>query len=194
MSSPGTPLLPLWLALAALALAAPSSAGDLDAAQRMKILMRVLTYDHRLEARADGDTVRIAVLFAPGDRASVEEKDEVIAALGGLKSLRIKGLGLDFHAIPYGGAAALEGALKGRRTAGLYVCGGLAAEVGRIRDVASRVKTATMSASEELTRNGLAFAAVEKGGKGQIIVNLDASKGQGLDLDAALLGLAVVLR
>jgi hypothetical protein len=184
----------LWLGVAVLAIAPQARAGDLDPGQRMKILMRVLTYDRQLESRQDAGSVRVAVLFSPGDDASVKEKDAVLAALGALKSLKIKGLALDFAAIPYQNAGALEGAVKVRRTASLYVCAGLASAVGDIKGLAARLKIATMSGSEPFTRSGLAFAAVEKDGKGQIIVNLDASKEQGLDLDAALLGLAVVLR
>jgi hypothetical protein len=184
----------VWLGVALLAFAFQARASELDASQRMKILMRVLTYDRQLESRQDSGTVRVAVLFSPGDDASVKEKDEVLAALGALKSLKIKGLALDFSAIPYHGAGALEGAVKARRTASLYVCGGLDPAVGEIRGLAARLKIATMSGSEPFTRNGLAFAAFEKDGKGQIIVNLKSSKEQGLDLDAALLGLAIVLR
>jgi TonB family protein len=51
-----------------------------------------------------------------------------------------------------------------------------------------------MSGSEALTRGGLAFAAFAEGGSGRMIVNLEAAKEQGLDLDAAVLKLAVVIR
>ncbi len=187
----------LWTALAmaiALSVAPAARSGELEAGQRMKILLRILTYDRQLESRQDHGKVYVGVLFSPGDAASVKEKDAVIGALGALKALKVKGLTLDFAAVPYKDAASLKAALAARRTAGLYVCGGLTAAIGDIKGLAAQSKTATMSGSESFTQSGLAFAAVEKGGKGQIIVNLKASKDQGLDLDAALLGLAVVLR
>jgi hypothetical protein len=169
-------------------------AQELDAAQRMKILMRILTYDRGLEARQDKGTVFVGVVFAPKDPASVKEKDAVLAALGALKALKVKGLALGFQAVPYTDPASIATTLGGRRAAALYVCGGLASAVGPITGLAARSKIATMSGSEPFTRSGLAFAAIEKGGKGQIIVNLKAAKEQGLDLDASLLNLAIVLR
>jgi hypothetical protein len=187
-------LLALLVGAIVSAAALGARAEELEAGQRMKILMRILTYDHKLETRQDKGAVYIAVLFAPGDKASVKEKDAVLAALGALKSLKVKGLALDFAAIPYKDAASLESALAARRAASLYVCAGLAPAIGAIKSLAVQSKIATMSGSETLTQGGLAFAAVSKGGKGQIIVNLKVCKEQGLDLDAALLGLAVVLR
>jgi hypothetical protein len=173
---------------------ARASAGELDVDQRMKILMRVLTYDRQLEARQDRGKIFVAVLFAAKDRASVAEKDAVVAALGRLKALKVKGFSLDFAAVPYSAPAALETAMGARRAAAIYVCGGLAPALGDIKQLAAKEKIATMSASEPFTQGGLAFAAFQKDGKGQIIVNLKAAKAQGLDLDASLLRLAIVLR
>jgi hypothetical protein len=173
---------------------APAWAGELGADQRMKILLRVLTYDRQLEARQDRGKIFVAVLFAQQDRTSAAEKDAVVAALGKLKALKIKGFSLDFAAIPYTSPAALKTALGARRAAAMYVCGGLASSIGDLKGFAVTSKIATMSASEPFTRSGLAFAAIEKDGKGQIIVNLKVSKDQGLDLDASLLRLAVVIR
>jgi hypothetical protein len=183
------------LAIAAFWTAAPSArAGELDAAQRMKILMRVLTYDRQLESRQDEGKIVVAVLYSARDAASVKEKTQVLAALGALKALKIKGLSLDFVEVAYTGVDSVKNDLGGRRAAALYVCRGLASATAAIQRFAATSKIATMSGSEELTRGGLAFAAVEKGGKGEIVVNLKVAKGQGLDLDAALLSLAVVLR
>jgi hypothetical protein len=177
-----------------LAAAARAQAAELDAEQRVKILLRVLAYDRQLEARQDRGKLFVAVLFAAKDKGSVQEKDAVLAALGKLKALKVKGLALDFAAIAYTDPEAVTAALGTRRAAALYVCGGLAPALGAVRDLAVKSRIATMSGSEPFTRSGLAFAAVQKGEKGEIIVNLRAAKEQGLDLDAALLRLAVVIR
>ena len=186
--------------LALLALAAIGSvshltyAGTPDADQRVKTLMRVLAYDRLLEARQEGGKIFIAVLFLPDAKASVAEKDEVIAALGGLGALKVKGFGVSYAAVPYTDPGALKSGMGGRRAAAIYVCGGLTDALGDIRKLAAQAKIATMSGSEPFTQSGLAFAVVEKGGKNQIVVNLNAAKSQGLDLDASLLGIATVLR
>jgi TonB family protein len=169
-------------------------AGDLETGQRMKLLMRALAYDRQLPARQKGGTILVGVAFAPQDAASVKEKEAVLAALGALRSMRIAGFALDFAAVPYAGPSSIEAALGGRRAAALYVCGGLASAVGEIRARAAAAKIATMSGSEAITRSGLAFAAFEEGGGGRMIVNLGAAKEQGLDLDAALLKLSIVLK
>jgi TonB family protein len=160
----------------------------------MKLLLRVLAYDRQLPSRQSGGTILVGVAFAPGDAASAKEKAAVLAALGELKSVRIAGFALDFAAVPYSGPGSIQAALGGRRAAALYVCGGLAAAAGEIAGAAARDKIATMSGSEALTRGGLAFAAFAEGGSGRMIVNLLAAREQGLDLDAAVLKLAIVVR
>jgi hypothetical protein len=184
----------VFVGAALAAISAAALAGDLPADQRAKILMRVLTYDRQIESRQSGGAVFVGVLYAPADRASVKEKDAMVAALGALKALKIKGYSLEFAAMPYKDAGALKAQAGLRRITALYVCSGLSSALGDVRAFAEGAKVATMSGSEAYTRAGLAFAAVEKGGKGEIIVNLKAAKSQGLDLDAALLRLAVVLR
>jgi TonB family protein len=136
----------------------------------------------------------VGVGFAPGDAASVQEKDAVLAALGALKAMKIAGLALDTAPVPYVGPSSIRDALGGRRAAALYVCRGLTSAVGEIRESAARARIATMSGSEAMTRSGLALAAFEEGGSGRMIVNLAAAKEQGLEFDAALLKLAIVLK
>jgi TonB family protein len=171
-----------------------ADAGALGADQRVKSLMRVLAYDRQLEARKDGGKIFIAVVFRPDAKDSAVEKDEVLAALGGLGAFKIKGLSVAYAALPYSDPASLATGLGSRRVAAIYVCGGLADALGGIQKLAARSKIATMSGSEPFTEKGLAFAVVQKGGKTQIVVNLAAAKAQGLDLDASLLGIATVLR
>jgi TonB family protein len=166
----------------------------IDTDQRVKALMRVLAYDRRLDARQDGGKIFIGVLFRAGAKSSVAEKDKILAALGGLSGLTIKGFGISYAAFPYPDAGSLNSSLGGRRAAAVYVCDGLGDAVGDIAEAAAQSKIATMSGSEPFTQSGLAFAVVDKGGKSQIVVNLSASKAQGLDLDASLLGIATVLR
>jgi hypothetical protein len=178
------------LALAGLAAAAQSVPAD----QRMKILLRVLAYDRNLETRADGGRLVVAVLFDPANGSSAAEKSEVVSALGAVSRLTVKGLAMDVFAVPWSGPASLADALKKRRTGAIYVCGGLEGAAADVSRVARESRVATMSASRALSEKGLAVAAVLRDGKGQILVNLKASKDEGMDLDAALLRLAEVIR
>lgn len=190
-----TTLTAVFLALVVSASLAPQArAGDLEVGQRVKLLLRALAYDRRLPARQEGGAILVGVAFAPGDAASMGERDAVLGALGALRSTKIAGLALDVAAVPYSGPASIGSALGNRRAAALYVCGGLDSSVGEIAARAAAAGIATMSGSEAMTRSGLAFAAFRDGGSGRMIVNLKAARAQGLDFDAALLKLAIVMK
>lgn len=169
-------------------------AGALEVGKRVPLLMRVLAYDRQLTARQEKGVVLIGVAFAPDDAGSVKEKDAVLTALSASNLKQIKDFTLSVVAVPYTGPLSLKSALGDRRAAVLYVCEGLESSLREIMETATRTKMATMSGSESLTRQGLAFAAFDDGGKGRVIVNLKSAKAQGLDLDATMLNLAIVLR
>ncbi|MDD5306139.1 MAG: YfiR/HmsC family protein [Deltaproteobacteria bacterium] len=176
--------------LAGLAAAAQTVPVD----QRMKILLRVLTYDRNFLTRADNGKLVVVVLFDPADTASAAEKSEVVAALGALKKLTVNGLTMDVEPVSWSGPASLTDALRKRRTGAIYVCGGLQGVAADVARVARESRVATLSGARDLTEKGLAVAVVLKNGKGQILVNLKTSKDEGMDLDAALLRLAEVIR
>lgn len=174
--------------------ASSALAGQLDAGQRMKILLRALAYDRGLEGRAAGDKVVVKVLFNAGDGASAAEKDAVLSALQQLSSAKINGLELSADSLSYQGPAALQTGLTSGRVAALYVCAGLKGKLKEITGVTRAAKVATLSGSKAYAETGVAISAIEQAGAGKIIVNLPSAKAEGLKLDAALLRLATVLR
>lgn len=174
--------------------ALPARAGELDPEQRMKILLRALAYDRGLHKRADGGRVVVKVLFDPANANSSADKDAVVAALRELSAAKIKGLDLSVDALSYQGQAALQTGLASGRVAAVYVCAGLKGKLTEITGAARAAGVATLSGSNAYAKAGVSISAIEQDGAGKIVVNLPSAKSEGLELDAALLRLATVLR
>jgi hypothetical protein len=187
-------LLPCLLTVACLSTPRPAAARPLDAAQRVKILMRVLTYDRNLDRTAVGGRIFIGVLFDQARDTSVKERDEVMAALEAVKNIKVKGNTLVFGAIPYTDAASLKKFAGDKNAGAFFVCGGLGKAVGEIGKVAADARISTLTGNESLVREGLAVGVIDKAGKGEIIVNLPVAKALGMALESSLLRLAEVIR
>jgi hypothetical protein len=174
--------------------ASRAPAAELTDDQRAKILLRALTYDRNLATRAHAGKVAIRILFAPGDKQSVAEKDAIKKAFAGLGDTKISGFGLAVTEVPFSDAAALKANLGQSPVGAVYVCGGLQGDLAAILKVIREAKVASLAGIEALARAGVSVAVFDKAGKGQIIVNLPSSKKEGLDFDAALLRLADVIK
>ena len=171
-----------------------AAAGELPAEARMKILLRVLTYDRQLESKADGQSLVLGIAYDPADPGSQKESQEVSGALEALSKLTVKGLKLGIAPVPYTGSASIASAAQGRRFGALYICASLARALPAILEETRRTKTATLGGAEALAQAGLSVVAVESGGKGQILINLKSAEAEGLKLDAGLLRIAHVTR
>lgn len=162
--------------------------------QRTLLLLRVLFYDRNLPARAPGE-VTVGVLFRAGDRASERERDEVIDALGRLgREAVAHGRAIRSAAVAFTGAADLDARVAALRPAALWICRGLAAERAEITRVTAARKVLSAAGSRAAVRAGIAVAIVPGPDRAVIVVNAAAAKGEGADLDAALLGVAEVIQ
>ena len=181
----------MTIAFVALLVAAGTATGQgLPSSQRTLLIMRVLTYDRNLRVRADGQ-VRVAVIFKKGSRASEDERDALMLAANELSTrVVVAGMPVRFLAVPYEGRADLKARLTDLHPSAIYVCEGLQTAAAELARIAVETSVPTLCGDRELLRKGLAVALVDRGDRASLAVNLHAARGQGADLDSALLTLA----
>jgi YfiR/HmsC-like len=181
------------LVLAALLLAYGSFGGELPPGKQAIFLARVIAYDGNLKGRA-GPAVNIAVLAKKGDKDSEAMAEAILKAFSPLASATLSGLPVNVIRIPFAGREALEHAVREGGIDTLYVCSGLDAALADIKNVSRQNKVLTVASQEGHLKLGLSLGVFDIGGKNTILVNLDASREEGVAFGPELLRLATVVR
>jgi hypothetical protein len=159
---------------------------------QVPLVLKALTYDRNLKARA-GDQVRIAIVVpAKGSRAAA---DELQASLTGNPGRTVNGMPVVFKQIVVDADDSVDQGLRDGSWAAAYIMPGFSrAELDRVRKACEAKRVLAVAASVDDVDNGLAFAIGAQGNKPQIVINLKASKACGSDFDLALLQLARVVQ
>ena len=158
------------------------------------VLMRALTYDHRLRREAK-ETLRVGVLFDARDAPSVLASAAVLrlfeAQADRMTFLRRRVVVI---AIPLAADdARLERALDLDLDA-LYLTPGMARnDIVRVTTVTRRLDVISMAAAESYVFLGVSLAAVLKEGRPHILVNYPAGVEEGAEFSTQLLQLAEVI-
>jgi len=178
------------IAIALLGFAGKAVAEGISPGQRALLLMRVLTYDRNLRARAGGE-VRVLVIYRKGVAESEAERDALLLAVKEVaRKVKVAGLPIRFESVAYQEPASLLGRITELRPAALYVCQGLESAAADIARLTTEASTLSLCGSRELLRRGLAVALVDRGDRAALAVNHRAALAQGADLDSVLLALA----
>ncbi|HEY5281508.1 MAG TPA: YfiR family protein [Polyangia bacterium] len=179
--------------LAALLLAFGSFGGELPPGKQAIFLARVIAYDGNLKGRA-GPVVNIAVLAKKGDKDSEAMSEAIMKAFTPLESATLLGLPVNLVRVFFTGREALERAVRDGGIDTLYVCSGLDANLADIKSVSRAKKVLTVASQEAHLKLGLSLGVFDIGGKNTILVNLDASREEGVAFGPELLRLATVVR
>jgi hypothetical protein len=188
------------LLLAPLALV-PAPAAARSAAESMPVpvslqiplILKVLTYDRNLGSRAQSE-LRIGIVIAPRDPASVRARDELADVFGSLADKTVKRLRLRPVMLEYGSAAQLEGALRSAGVNVLYVAPGNGPNVGEIARLARAAQIVSTTGVPEYVPQGIAVGIGEQQDRPQILINLPASRSEGSEFDASLLRIVKIVR
>ena len=156
-------------------------------------LARMLTYDSHLKKRAGGK-LTIAVLYDGKSPASTAQGTELGTALKNLELVRILDLPVETLGIAVTDASELEKAVQSAGLDAFVVCDGLEKQNALIRKVSEKGKLITIGTSSSQVRAGLSIAVYLENGKSKILVNLPASRSEGVAFSGELLGLAEVIQ
>lgn len=171
----------------------PCVAGELPAVKQGIFLARVIAYDANLKARA-GPAVNIAVLAKKGDAESERAADAVMRAFSPLEAATVLGLPVKISRLGFTGREALDMSIREGGIDTLYVCGGLEAHLADIAAIARARKVLTMASREAHLKQGLALGVFLVDDKNTIMVNIEASRQEGVAFGPELLRLVTVVR
>ncbi len=189
----------LILAIAAKSSSFPARAGEalgegeVPPSRQAVIIMRALAYDGNLKSRARG-TIDIGVLYKKGHERSERMAASMTKAFGALTSTQVAGLPIAVNRIAFAGAEALGKAIADGGIDVLYVCDGLGAERGAISEVTRRAKVLSVGSERLQVHQGLSLGVFQVDGRTTIVLNLAASRQEGVAFAADLLRLAAVIR
>ncbi len=164
-------------------------------AVQMPIMVKILSFDRKLSARAGGRLV-IGVLFQGRYRASAHVAEDVcrsldampVGALGSLQTLERSCVAIDLDDTP-----ALDAALKRLGVQVLYVSPLRAFPLDAVFAASRAARITTLTGVTRYVETGLAIGVDMKGDRPEIVINLAASRAEGADLTAHLLKLARVV-
>jgi len=170
-----------------------SSAAGLPPGKQAVFLARVIAYDSNLKDRV-GPVVNIAILALKTDKESERMSEDVYRAFRPLESSTLSGLPVQVSRAFFSGEDALEQVIRQGGIDTIYVCSGLDGSLAAIKRVAHKLSVLTIGSDEAQVNLGLSLGVFEMDGKNSIIVNLDASREEGVTFGPELLRLATVIR
>ncbi len=170
----------------------PSARAQSAPELRATILLRALAFDRKLKARA-GDNLVVALVYLASDRASSADRADMRAALGAMGAQKLDGLPLSIVDHRYTTPEALAAAITGGYDV-LYVTPGMDAHLQAIKEASRRAQVPTITNVRDYVEAGLSLAVDLVDGRPKLIVNLTASKAEGMDISSQVLQLAEVIR
>jgi hypothetical protein len=152
-----------------------------------------LAYDGNLKSRA-GDTVNIAILGKKGHAASESMANVMAQALGALAVTQVSGLPIVVSRLNFTEEDAMKKAITGAGIDFVYVCDGLDADLDAILRVTRQLKVMSVGSKQAQVEKGLTSGVFQMEDQCTILLNLSASRMEGISFAADLLRLAKVIR
>lgn len=167
----------------------PLAAQDMDVPVRVHvpILLKVISFDRHLRARAGSDIV-VGVVMQGRNRASVvagEEAASIMATAGTTVDgipVRVVVFDLDRQTI--------QQILATETLTHLYIPPLRAVDIGHLAGHARAARVVTMTGVADYLPRGISVGVGLRAGRPRILVNVGASRAQGADFSAELLKLA----
>ena len=162
----------------------------LSAEQKAILLVRVLLFDRALS----GDFIDIAVVFAPGEAASREEKAAISTALRAIDlQTSTSRMRLRIHPVALDPLDDAEAQLTQVRAKVAYLCSGLVPKsVQAVRRATTKLEVLSITGTESYLDAGVSVALTTKGDRARVIVNLRASREERAELQSEMLNIAEV--
>ena len=164
----------------------------LSSKQVALLSLRILSFDRALAKRTSKDA-RVLVLYKLTNEESELEGKNLLDALKSVRNIKVSGMPVRVYLKSFDGKQFASD-LEKIRPAAIYVCSGLASELATITQAATQTRSLTISSTESYVKSGLSVALVAGARKVRILINLKASRAEGVRFDAGLLRLAEVLK
>lgn len=164
---------------------------DVPVGVQVPILLKVLSFDRQLHARARQGVV-VGIVMQGGNRASVVARDaavELLSAPGtAVDGIAVRVISLDLD------RQSIADIFTDQVLTHLYITPLRAVDIRELAAAARVARVITMTGVPGHLNQGLSLSVGLRGGRPKILVNVNASRAEGADLSAELLKLAEVVR
>jgi hypothetical protein len=161
--------------------------------RQVPLLLKILTYDRRLETRV-GQHLVIGIIRSPTSAVSAKACEEVFAVLQSYLGKTVKQIPLDYQWSDYSGAEKLLAWAKAKKVGVFYVAPGNEKNLVAILKVGQENGISSMTGVPAYVERGVAVGIGERQAKPQILINLESSRREGSEFDASLLRVATVVK
>lgn len=177
------------LCFARLAHAAPTEAEAKAAGRQALIALRIVAYDKQLAERSPGTSVTIALVSSPTPEGRAM-RERFAAGFALMPKAKVGGRALKIVAFDAGGEKATVAALVAKTPSVVIVVDDIGANLAALRAAARARHVLTISLRESDVARGLSVGIVAARERDQIVINLEASRAEGVRFGAGLLQLA----
>jgi len=153
---------------------------------------RILGFDRTFQERTRDELV-MGVLLQEGNRTSRNARDEFLRASRSVPSRTLRPERIRFVSLEATSALELRRRLEEEGVDLLYVTPLRAHDISRVSQVSEDLGVVTMTGVREYVEDGIGLGLGVRGGRPEILVNLEVCRRAGMDLSSELLKLATVL-
>lgn len=153
---------------------------------------RILAFDRTFKDRTR-DQLVVGVLFQEANRASRNARNDILEASLSVPSRMLRSETIRFVSLEASTAGELRRRLEQEGVDILYVTPLRAHDIAAVSQVSGDLGVVTMTGVREYVEDGIGLGLGMRGGRPEILVNLDVCRKAGMDLSSELLKLATVL-
>jgi hypothetical protein len=165
---------------------------SLSVEDQVPLLLKVLTYDRNFETKA-GKELAIGIVYDPSNSDSAKATTELGSALFQLGGKTVKKLPIKYYTIEYTGNPDLERFAKQKGISVLYIAPGNARNLSNILQLSQELHLTTTTGVPDYVRRGAAVGLARAQDRPQILINLQTTRLEGTEFDAAFLRLATII-
>lgn len=175
-----------------LAVGPVSAQGDGRANQQevASLLLRAMAYDRALKTRGSGP-IRLTVLHG------VEEGERAHSLADAFRAAAPRGIAdraLEVDVLPFGGLKDLVGRVDRGEIGALFVTEGLEKQLSTILQVSRNRRIPTLTDHPGIVARGVSLGVYLEESQPKLMINLRATRAEGMDLSASVLQLARIVR
>jgi hypothetical protein len=179
-----------------LCLLCPRGAGAemvVAADRQVTLLLKILTYDRQLEAKAGNELV-IGIVSVPRDADAAQATESVMNTLHSYLGKTVKRLPLQFYTHIYSTPEKLTQWIQLKKINVLYVTPGHDGHLNDLLKVCQNLKITTTTGVPDYVYKGVSVGIGARQAKPQILINLTSSRREGSEFDASLLRIATIIK
>lgn len=165
---------------------------EVPVGQQFSIFMKILECNRGFETH-DDSVFTFGIIYQSGNKKSLNTHDELMGIISKSPRIIINKIPVKFIAIDLSHNTDLAGALTALKIDIVYVTPLRACNIEDLSAIFAVHKILTFTGVPSYLESGLAVSIANHGGKPQIVINLPASKAEGVNFSSQILKLARIM-